>query len=90
MLLWFVLACGPQSELESPEMCSDQLDNDNDGLADCFDSDCLSAHKCPETAYGEQACADIKDNDQDGQIDCADQDCSAVLETLLRFGQGRQ
>jgi cysteine-rich repeat protein len=58
-----------QVEGVSPEDCSDGVDNDDDGLADCDDSDCAALCVDPED------CEDGIDNDGDLAIDCADDDC---------------
>ena len=55
-----------------PEDCSVEGDEDEDGFADCLDTDCATAEEC-ET--GETECADGMDNDEDGQTDCADLGC---------------
>lgn len=42
-------ACGcdsPPVPEDTPETCSDELDNDNDGLIDCLDPDCLTVLPC--------------------------------------------
>jgi hypothetical protein len=49
------------------EDCGDGVDNDQDGLTDCEDEDCLD--ECIED------CGDGIDNDQDGLTDCEDEDC---------------
>ncbi|MFT4975242.1 MAG: hypothetical protein ACI8S6_001129 [Myxococcota bacterium] len=46
--------------------CTDGLDEDEDGLTDCADSDCV----CIETD-----CTDGTDDDGDGLLDCEDSDC---------------
>ncbi len=51
-------------------LCSDGIDNDNDGKIDCADSDC-AAFCVPE------ACQDGIDNNLNGLIDCADPACAA-------------
>jgi len=53
------------------EVCGDGKDNDEDGLIDCSDSDCVTDPICllPES------CADGVDNDLDGYIDCQDSEC---------------
>jgi len=57
------------------EDCSNGLDDDSDGFADCDDSDCAGAPNCgPPTT--ETSCTDGVDNDQDGDTDCADSDCA--------------
>ncbi|NRA75235.1 MAG: hypothetical protein HRU16_04780, partial [Planctomycetes bacterium] len=56
-----------------PEICDDGIDNDLDGLIDCFDPDCNGSPNCFE---GDSVtCSDGIDNDGDGAIDCLDPDC---------------
>jgi hypothetical protein len=31
---------------DTPETCSDEIDNDNDNLIDCLDPDCLTVRPC--------------------------------------------
>ena len=58
------------------EICDDGIDNDVDGLTDCFDPDCVGAPNCFE---GDTAtCGDGIDNDGDGATDCADADCGGI------------
>ena len=58
------------------EICDDGVDNDVDGLIDCFDPDCVGAPNCFE---GDAAtCGDGLDNDGDGTIDCLDIDCAGI------------
>jgi len=52
--------------------CSDEEDNDGDGLTDCEDPDCSGIGICPT----EDDCSDLFDNDSDGLVDCEDPDCS--------------
>lgn len=54
----------------SPENCSNQIDDDGDGLTDCQDPLCFGKTVCKE-----QICGDGIDNDFDGLPDCADSDC---------------
>ena len=49
------------------ELCTDSIDNDNNGFIDCEDFDC----DCDES----KNCYDGIDNDNDGFIDCDDWDC---------------
>jgi len=59
-----------------PEICDDGIDNDLDGLIDCFDPDCNGSPNCFE---GDSVtCSDGIDNDGDGATDCADPDCSGI------------
>jgi hypothetical protein len=53
--------------------CTDGLDGDLDGLADCEDEDCIAAPECE--AGAEFTCGDGFDNDSDGATDCEDLDC---------------
>lgn len=55
-----------------PEVCTDNLDNDEDTFVDCFDLDCNDDPACAEQGN----CADNLDNDADNFIDCRDGDCS--------------
>ena len=52
--------------------CDDGLDNDCDGLKDCFDPDCSEKQECIEK---ENICNDGIDNDNDSYVDCEDDDC---------------
>lgn len=56
---------------QAPEDCTQEGDEDEDGLADCLDSDCLGTPACTESGN----CADGIDNDLDGLVDCADWEC---------------
>ena len=50
--MWFLLLTGcfilPPAEVEGddPGECTDRLDNDSDGLFDCFDDDCAGSPDC--------------------------------------------
>ena len=70
MTLLLLLACATP-DTDPVEICDDGLDNDGDGLRDCFDADCVDA--CPK----ELNCADGLDNDRDQLIDCFDPDCAS-------------
>jgi hypothetical protein len=74
--------------IERIEDCSNGLDDDDDGLADCADPDCHEAlcddgnpatnSRCLNgacRAVVEDACSDGVDNDGDGLTDCADFNC---------------
>ncbi|MGC4116555.1 MAG: PPC domain-containing protein [Myxococcales bacterium] len=57
--------------LTPAEICDNTTDDDNDGNADCKDSDCQA-----ETVCIEVNCNDTLDNDADGMTDCADDQCA--------------
>jgi hypothetical protein len=61
------------------ENCTDKVDNDGNGYADCADKACATTPACagatPEIGVG--ACTDGIDNDKDGLTDCDDPDCRA-------------
>lgn len=54
------------------EECTNGMDDDRDGDADCNDFDCDADPACTETV-----CDDGMDNDGDGSTDCADGDCGS-------------
>jgi cysteine-rich repeat protein len=51
--------------------CSDEVDDDADGLVDCDDPDCELSLTCDP----QEICANGADDDQDGYLDCEDSDC---------------
>ncbi len=66
----FTLSVDPASP-GCQEECTNGVDDDGDGIADCDDSDCLGSEFCapPET------CDNGIDDDLDGVPDCEDPDC---------------
>lgn len=67
----------PAREDDTPNGCSDEIDNDEDGFIDCFDNDCLRNIDCLETpplSPPPSACSLIFDGEQ-GFPDCDDPDC---------------
>lgn len=86
----YVLPTQPIFGYESNDQaCSDGRDNDEDGLIDCEDADCVfGSSQCGEdvplipNVEPEQgiACHDQIDNDDNGQFDCGDPACNSVLE----------
>lgn len=66
-------------ELETtPVLCSDEIDNNANGLLDCQESECLKFSVCSleDTAV---KCSDGVDNDGDGKADCNDSDCQPFI-----------
>src|SRR5690606_2574907 len=51
------------------EICDNGVDDNNDGKADCEDTECDPHPHCQEN------CTDGVDNDGNGLIDCDDPDC---------------
>ena len=47
----FDLTCPPLSSESGDVECSDGMDNDNDGLVDCFDGDCTEFSDCSTTCF---------------------------------------
>ncbi len=52
--------------------CNNGIDDDDDGLVDCRDPECVQSASCKES------CFDHVDNDGDGLIDCDDLACSQL------------
>lgn len=63
----------PVEEDPVVETCDDGLDNDDDGLIDCDDSDCAASLACYAVPFEE--CGNGIDDDGDGDADCADSEC---------------
>ncbi len=67
--------------------CSDGIDNDNSGKADCEDPNCAAFSFCAKAEEGKEntldACKDGVDNDGDGKKDCEDEDCQAFAICAL-------
>ncbi len=73
-------------ELVEPvfENCTNGFDDDNDGLADCADPDCVSALPCQE-----EICDNGADDNADGLADCADPACAVFCAPPEICGNGR-
>ena len=74
------------SEPEKPKiventsaLCSDGLDNDENGAVDCDDPGCAGLLYCqnqdPSKENSPRYCNDGVDNDSDGKFDCEDSEC---------------
>jgi hypothetical protein len=57
------------------ELCSNDLDDDVDGVIDCWDPDCLGVGRC---AAPPEICGNGKDDDGDRVEDCRDADCAEI------------
>ena len=63
-------------DVKTETFCRDGLDDDDDGLSDCFDRDCDQVAGCELPPLVETGlCGDAIDNDVDGGTDCDDTDC---------------
>ena len=72
-----VLVCSDTTD-SSLEICGNAIDDDCDGLTDCFDSDCATDSSCrPRQA---EECLVEGDEDEDGAADCDDADCVTILD----------
>ena len=69
------LATGAVDRAGIGSICSDGLDNDEDGLVDNDDPGCSGPDDGDETQDVPGICADGKDNDGDGFVDMVDPDC---------------
>ncbi|MBQ9243671.1 MAG: hypothetical protein IJ165_10710 [Proteobacteria bacterium] len=71
----------PQVVENTMPLCSDGIDNDDNGKADCDDEGCGGFVFCksddPTKENTPKNCADGKDNDGDGDMDCADAQCKS-------------
>ena len=63
---------GPDTS--GPEDCTDGIDNDANGTADCKDPFCASDPAC--LSIGTEDCDNQVDDDGDGKTDCEDPDCA--------------
>ena len=77
---------------DSPDACSDGVDNDLDGNIDCKDTECQWIYPCREKENTNALCSpddkDAKgnplDNDGDGLANCDDPDCNSIYVTVCR------
>ncbi|MBN94921.1 MAG: hypothetical protein CL928_12775 [Deltaproteobacteria bacterium] len=73
------------SNLQGPEDCGNQKDDDGDGKVDCKDDECGEDPACSTTpensgdaaSQGPEDCDNGQDDDGDGKIDCLDSACSS-------------
>jgi enterochelin esterase-like enzyme len=62
-------------EVNRLDACSDDIDNDEDGMIDLDDDDCHTTSGRSESAASVSRCQDGIDNDLDGRIDAEDPGC---------------
>ena len=86
MLCLIAVPAGAQESAPPRETnCTNQVDDDGDGLPDCGDSDCISDPACQSDGGPENTnarCSDWIDNDNDGHVDCGDTDCEGGTVTV--------
>lgn len=77
---------GPMPAENSNSGCSNNVDDDGDGMIDCADNSCSERFVCQgESTNGR--CSDGIDNDGDGAMDCADDDCGGEAIVVCAAGQ---
>jgi hypothetical protein len=76
--IWQTSECLTCTDWSEMLRCSDNLDNDGDGLTDCEDRSCEGIGCCGLEGAEEddEACSDGCDNDSNGFLDCADYSCA--------------
>jgi hypothetical protein len=68
-----------------PEDCTNGIDDDCNGRADCADPACFGNRAC--AVPGQEICNNGLDDDGDGLIDCADPDCLGSPACRPTMGQ---
>ncbi|MBX7097312.1 MAG: hypothetical protein K1X89_06355 [Myxococcaceae bacterium] len=84
---------GAQVAEAGPVRCSDDVDNDCNGVKDCAETSCDmqpcnadGGCLCTSKKKKETACDNLLDDDGDGAADCADTDCPASTPCLKPDG----
>jgi len=91
-----VIGCGPQTREEAgegadaapigAELCGDGFDNDQDGNADCSDSECAGVGNCPTCEPPESQPLALPDgNDESGGTCASDATCGGVNKCVAGF-----
>jgi len=65
---------GTPDACEGIELCTNGVDDDANGLVDCFDAACAADASC--TIVSREVCANLIDDDRNGLTDCADPICA--------------
>ncbi len=66
---------GTPDACEGIELCTNGIDDDTNGLVDCFDAACAADPAC--AIVSREICANLIDDDRNGLTDCADPICAA-------------
>jgi hypothetical protein len=83
-----LLCAAPAWAQEQKETdCKNKIDDDNDAVLDCADSDCFKDEACKSAGGLENnnaLCSDWVDNDRDDATDCDDVDCAREGVTVCK------
>src|SRR5262249_54152512 len=63
------------------EICNNGIDDDDDGLIDCADPDCVGNIAC-KPRMGQEICNNGIDDNGDGLVDCSDPQCKTFPACL--------
>ena len=85
LLVLVVVSCGSEPSAEA--VCDDSIDNDEDGLTDCDDSDCASSEACDLFGDDDDSTGDDDDDSTGDDDDSAgDDDDSADEDVAELYG----
>ena len=84
LLVLFVVSCGSEPAAEA--VCDDSIDNDEDGLTDCDDSDCASSEACDLFGDDDDSAGDDDDSAGDDDDSAGDDDDSADEDVAELYG----
>jgi hypothetical protein len=76
--------CGRVPAPTEPENCTNGIDDNGNGLIDCFDASCEADPACQVSPV--EICNNGVDDNGNGLIDCADADCST--DSICLCGNG--
>ncbi len=71
---------GELNVILTPEICDNGIDDDNNGLIDCFDPACVNFPACK--AKPVEICNNKIDDNGDGLVDCADPTCATDISCV--------
>ncbi|NNK81473.1 MAG: hypothetical protein HKO93_08230 [Flavobacteriales bacterium] len=84
--LWLGKFDNPAPYVSPVEICDNGLDDDGDGLTDCYDPDCNGSGLCPDNDSDGFTDAIDLDDDNDGILDM-DERCSDINTTTIYAAQ---
>ena len=74
--LTFALSCGPGGGDDDPELCTNGVDDDGDGLADCADPECATNPYCTANPCDHDNVCDTGENTTNCPDDCPAATCN--------------